>query len=74
MNSTKTTRFIQKNHLQIDVAELSKSVPEYRKQFLNDTLMEVGQERMTILRNRQNENKTELNKSIEQNNVSVSRS
>lgn len=66
--------FHAKNHLQIDVAELSKSVPEYRKQFLNDTLMEVGQERMTILRNRQNENKTELNKSIEQNNVSVSRS
>lgn len=66
--------FHAKNHLQIDVAELSKSVPEYRKQFLNDTLMEVGQERMTILLNRQNENKTELNKSIEQNNVSVSRS
>lgn len=65
--------FHAKNHLQIDVAELSKSVPEYRKQFLNDTLMEVGQERMTILRNRQNENKTELNKNIEQNNVSVSR-
>lgn len=66
--------FHAKNHLQIDVAELSKSVPEYRKQFLNDTLMEVGQERITILRNRQNENKTEFNKSIEQNNVSVSRS
>lgn len=66
--------FHAKNHLQIDVAELSKSVLEYRKQFLNDTLMEVGQERITILRNRQNENKTELNKSIEQNNVSVSRS
>lgn len=66
--------FHAKNHLQIDVAELSKSVPKYRKQFLNDTLMEVGQERMAILRNRQNENKTELNKSIEQNNVSVSRS